>query len=318
MSPYRAEISKRNEYIQRRDDCIYSNGLTESLTFPPGFDQTIYNWLERAVDIHVSQLMGRPFGIHSHYTKRDISTLRDQSDPNALQSDQITNKKLKANADARTNLIQAIIRDNGGHEIFQNGEYSGSAYGFTVYKSYLNDGDDKDKRPWCIEMIENIQNFYALWSKDNFRSARGYVYNYQISPTEAYQDYGQFLLDGEKFIEEPLGIPLTTIAPAPSTAEEGYQPMVRVIEYTGIIDGICSTDGDLYTCDPGDENEVNVLIVGGKVVRIEDREDYLPRYYNIPNIRLMRRPWGRADITDTCIEINRTFLQHIADGGHIN
>lgn len=311
LAPFRDEISIRNEYIQKRDDYIYGDQLLNSLSFPHGFDKTLYNWLERVVDIQVSQLMGRSFRIYSSYNKRDISAASDISDPQQQTQDELWNKRSKANADARNEAINGIVRDNGGEEMFQMGAQSGSAYGYTVFKSYLTDSTDK---PWVIEPLENLQNYIAIWSEDNFRARDADVYTRQISPQKAQDLYGKYLNPGEVFMTEPQGLPAGTQTPATPTAEEGQQrQMVRVIEYTGKLAGICGDKDVLYTCAPGGETPINVLIVGGKVVRHLTDPDYLPRYYIIPNERLMRRPWGRADVNDTCIEINRTFLQRMSD-----
>lgn len=321
IAPFRKEIATRNDYIQRRDDFIYGTALEDSLTFPGGADKTLYNWLERVVDVQVSQLFGREFRVYSSYMKTDLSSAADIADQQQEQNDKMLNKRAKANADVRNEFVNAIIRDNGGHELFQMGGQSGSAYGYTAYKSWLGD-EEKAKKgddiPWHIEMIENVQNFYALWSSDNFRKAYAYVYDYEIDVNEAKRIYGQYLLDGEEFQTIPLGTPTSTQTPAAPTAEEGLQPMVRILCYTGKLTGICGGDNpdadseSLYECQPGEETEIDIMVVGGKVVRVETRADFIPRHYIIPNIRLMRRPWGKADVNDTCIEINRTYLQRMS------
>lgn len=325
IAPYRNEIAKRNDYIQKRDDFIFGDGLFGSLSFSPGADKTLYNWLERVVDIQVSQLFGREFRVYSSYQKTDLSASNDINDPQQLANDKLLNAKAKTNAGVRNQFCNAIVRDNGGFELFQMGGQSGSAYGFTAYKSWLGD-EEKVKSgkevPWHIEMIENIQNFYALWSKDNFRKADAYVYDYEVSMESAMRDYGQYLNDGETFVTQPLATPSSTQTPAPPTKEEGTQPMVRIICYTGYLSGICGSGKDtepdaLYTCQPGQEDEIDVMVVGQKVVRVETREDFIPRHTIIPNQRLMRRPWGRADINDTTIEINRTYLQRMSRWLHL-
>jgi hypothetical protein len=313
IAPLQTEIATRNTYIQRRDDFIYGKSLVTSLEWLDGHDKTEYNWLERVVDIHVSQLMGRGMQIYSTYDKRDLSMAEDINDPQQKQQDQMINKRLKANADARRDLIQGIIRDNGGESLFQMGAQSGSAFGFTVYKSWMGDQDDPGDIPWHLEMLENIQNFYALWSSDNFREADGYVYMDQMSLASANQTYGKYLDDGEKFMTSLQGTIENNPNPPAAIEGQGTRQMVSRIEFTGVLPEIRGENGNLYDCQPGEETRVNILSVGGKIVRTETDENKLPMWYIIPNQRVMRRPWGMADVTDTCIEINRTYLERMSD-----
>lgn len=316
---HQQEIATRNQYITRRDDYIYGTALTDSITFPNGFDKTQYNWLERVVDIHTSQLFGRDVRFYSTYNKRDLSIAQDLEDPKQLQQDQMLNKRLKANADARNEFIVSLIKDNGGAELWQLGAQSGSAFGFSVYKSWMGDKEKVNQGkdiPWHIELVENIQNFIALWSSDNFRETDGYLMTYQISPLKAAQDYGKYLPADEVFSTEPLGTPLTD-NPVPPVQAQGQQPMVRVTSFVGFLDGIKGGTGDtkneLYTCQPGEETEVYVRLVGDRVVSTITEDDELPRYYIVPNQKIMRRPWGFADVNETCIEINRTVVQRMSD-----
>lgn len=318
IAPLQTEISERNAYIQRRDDFIYGQSLMSSIAnnVVAGGDKTPYNWLERVVDIHVSQLMGRSFQMYSTYNKRDLSMADDINDPQQKQQDIMINKRLKANADARRDFCVGIIRDNGGEELFQLGAQSGSAFGFTVYKSWLgldDNGKVDTKKPWNMEMIENLNNFYALWSSDNFREVDGYVYMDQISITSANSTYGDYLEEGESFITSLTGNIGQNPNPANTIPEQGTRPMVDRIEFTGKLECIRGDDGDLYECQPGDETEVNILTVGGKIVRIVTEEDHLPRYKIIPNQKIVRRPWGLADVSETCIEVNRTYLERMSD-----
>lgn len=313
IRPFSSEISQRNDYIQQREDYIYGNLLITSLEWLEGHDKTLYNWLERVVDIHVSQLMGRGVEIYSTYDKRDLSLADDLNDPKQKDQDFMINKRLKSNADNRRDLIQGILKDNGGPEILQLGAQVGSAYGYTVYKCWLGDADDPKDIPYHIENIENIQNFYALWSSDNFRATDGYVYMDQISVASANQQYGDYLKEGEKFNTSPQGTIANNPNPSAPVAAQGDRQMVNRIEFTGLLDCVRGEDGDLYECDDGEETRVNILIVGDKVVRIITDEDRLPKHYIIPNQRIARQPWGKADISDTCIQINRTYLERMSD-----
>lgn len=309
ITPYAQEIQTRNQYIQRRDDYIYGDSLMKNATFANGGDKTEYNWLERVVDIHVSQLMGRGFDVFSSYDKRDLSVGSDIQDPKQREQDMIMNKQLKANANGRREMAKAIIKDNGGNELFQLASQSGSAYGFSVIKSWLG---DKEK-PWHLEVLENIQNFWALWSSGNFRETDGFMYLSQISPMTAQRLYGDYLEEGQIFERSLWGEIPQNPAPNKSLPEEGSRTAITVMEYTGYLHEIRGEDGELYDCAPGEETEINLLIVGGCVVRVETRDDYIPRYYIVPNQRIMRRPWGLADVSDTCIEVNRTYIERMSD-----
>lgn len=322
LAPLSTEISNRNTYVQERDDLIYGDDLFSRVTWANGSDRTRYNWLERLVEIHVSQLMGRDFQVYSSYEKRDLSVAEDIQDPKQLDQDRLLNKKAKMDADARGKIIRGMIEDNGGSELFQTGAASGSAFGFTVYKSWLGNPEKVktgDDIPWHIEMLENIQNYYALWSSDNFRKRIGDCYMYQIDPDTANMQYGSYLEEGQSFKLSNLGTVLDQPNPSAPTQEEGNQPMVTVMEYTGIIHGFKGekggedSDDALVECEPGDETKVNVLVVGDCTVRIVADEDKVPRYYFIPNKRVQRRPYGMADVTPTCIDNNITYMERMSD-----
>jgi hypothetical protein len=243
-----------------------------------------------------------------------------------LQSDVATNKRAKVNADARAKIGRGLIDDNGGPELFQTGAASCSAFGYTVYKSWL--GDEKGTRegediPWHIEMLENVANYWAIWSSDSFRKRDGDVYMYQISEQNALDEYGQYLEDGETFATSSLGLPLGDPNPVAQTQEEGTRPMVTVMEFTGKLPGYKfvvdtknpeeSTLEPVADSDRGTETRGNLLVVGDKTIRIEGRPDYIPRYYLIPNRRVQRRPWGFPDVTPTCIDLNLTYIARMSD-----
>jgi hypothetical protein len=61
LVPFETEIGQRNAKIQNLDDYIYGDGLVNGVEWMNNSDYTLYNWLERLVDIQTSQLMGRPF-----------------------------------------------------------------------------------------------------------------------------------------------------------------------------------------------------------------------------------------------------------------
>ncbi len=309
MSPYQSEISKRNVEIQKRDDYIYGEALMRNATFATNGDRTEYNWLERLVDIHVSQLMGRGFGVYSTYDKRDLSIAADIEDPKQIENDKMINKRLKMNADARRSLAHSILDENGGEELFQVGAELGSAYGFTVFKSWLGD----KKKAWNLEALEHPQNFWAIWGSTSYRDMEACVYMYQINSSTAMRQYGRWLKEGETFKTNPEGTIPENPSPESPTEAAGSAQMVTVMEFTGYMPEVKGDNGDLFECDAGEETRINLLIVGGKVMRIETEEEKIPRYYIVPNRRAPRRPWGKADVTSTCIEINRTYIERMSD-----
>ena len=67
------DVNTRNVYMNERDRVVYEDGLFENIDFPDGADKTLYNYLQRAVQIHTSQFMGRGFQLYSTYNKEDLS-----------------------------------------------------------------------------------------------------------------------------------------------------------------------------------------------------------------------------------------------------
>lgn len=311
LSKLRTEVAHRNTYIDKRDDFIYGDRLMNDMEFIDGFDRTEYNWLERTVEIHTSQLMGRGLAIFSTYNKEDLSLADNPDDPQQLEQAKMLNKRLKINADARQRAAHAIIRDNGGAQLFRTGAQIASAYGFCVYKSWF----DKEEKQWRISLLESPQNFWAGWSDDNFRERDYDAYVSQISVQQAYDLYGHKLEDGEKFATTKLGDPIDFDSTTTSPVERGDMDMVTVVEYTGKLPGwkAGKSPNSLAKCNRGEETEVNLLTVGGKLVQIISNEDLVPRYYIVSNKVIPRRPWGRSDVSDSCIEINRTYLERMSD-----
>lgn len=322
LIPFSTEISLRNIYIQDRDDIIYGDGLTARVNWTNNADRTLYNWCERLVDIQVSQLMGRSFQVYSTYEKRDLLIDQGLNDNDQLQQDKLMNSKAKNDADARAKIIRGLVDDNGADELWQTGSASCSAFGYAVYKSWMSDPEDvkngDEDIPWHIEMLENPANFWAIWSSDNFRRRDADVYMYQISLEAAQSAYGQYLEEGQAFAQTALGFPLGDPNPVAQTQEEGTRPMVTVLEFTGKLPCYkpvknAAGDYDLQQCEPGEEEKVNLLVVGDALVRIEADPDRIPRYYIIPNRRIQRRPWGLSDVTPTCIDTNVTFMERMSD-----
>lgn len=334
LSAQEADVAARNDYMNERDEVIYGEGLFDGLEFPDGADKTLFNFTDRIVKIHTSQLMGRGFNVYSSYNKEE-----GMSEPVQQQAQQegemeeeqeaqpqdpeaqsklldVKNKLAQTNADTRKRLIDGMIRDNGGMAVFKSGARLGGSYGTTIYKMW---GDFKEKKiKWSL--LETPQNFYVGWSNSNFRDFDWAAYVYQISESSAYRLYGDKLKDGEMFGLTQEGHPLSdgrtsdplnTVHSA-STAEDTRtkRPMVTVIEYTGIIPK-WGTDkkGEIVTVKRGKEVPVNVLIVGDHCCQKVTDEMKLPRYYVIRNDERPRRAWGMSDISDEAIHINRTLIE---------
>lgn len=329
-----ADITIRNNYINERDRKIYDTGLFENLEFPDGSDKTLFNYLRRVVDIHTAQLMGRGFMIYSNYNK-DNSELAEQAVQNAQPEQEselgegqgkdasdkaeslsdLKNQKKQLNADMRKKLIDAIIRDNGGMNIFKHGARIGSAYGTTIYKMWKDEKNKKIK----ISLLETPQNYYAGWSTSEFREKDWDGYVYQISETQAYKLYGNKLPKGDMFVTTIDGNPLgngNTNDPINTLNQTGNRTdtmtkrkMVSVVEFTGTIPGWGVNKDQVIKVNKGDEQPFNVLIVGNHIVQEIVAEDKLPKYYVIRNVEEPRRAWGASDVNTAAIEINKTMIE---------
>lgn len=292
-----SEIADRNSDIKKRDEYIYEDGLENSLDIPFGHDNTPVNWLKRTVEIHKTMFMGRPFNIISTYDTKDLSSAADDAQRTQIE---LENKREKSLAEERKRLIDNIIDDNGGHALFNQGAESSSAVGDWVVKTYY----DKDEKKYVITPVEAVENCYVLWSDDNFRDFDAFAYVYQMGKAQAARRFG---LDEEELEGSPNG--------SPFTMDVKYidSDMVTVVEATGFIPEWSSKNGKLKEVPLGKETPMNVLFVGGKMVRLLDKEEDLPRYYIFPNKRERRRAWGMSDITDAAISINQTYIETLSD-----
>lgn len=313
------EIAERNEHIEDRDQYIYSNKLERSVDIPIGHDFTPINWLRRTVEIHKTMFMGRPFQAVSTYDTRDLSMAADDRERQRLE---IENKREKVLAEERRNLVEGIVRDNGGHALFLEGAESASAVGSWVVKSYYDEDEDK----YVMSPVEAVENCYAVWSSDNFRKFNFFAYAYQVDKKDAARIYG---LDADELQTSPLGSPFlfstasyasvqiggnnsTAGAVSNSSGQTTGQPMVTIIEGTGKLEGWCVKNGKLCRCPVGSETELNCVFVGGKSVRLIYDEKKLPKYYIFPNNRQRRRAWGKSDISDAAININISYIQTLS------
>lgn len=317
------DVSLRNVYMNMRDRYLWGRGLYETLNFPDGFDQTTYNYLPRVVDIHTAQLMGRNFNTFSWFHKEDTS-LYTGEDPQVkaqLDSALLLNKQRKTAADGRKRIIDQIIRDNGGFQIFKNGAREGSAYGNTIYKGWF---DPKEKK-YKIVLLESPHNYRAGWSDSDFRQRDWDGYVYQISEDSAYKQWGDKLHGDDTFDVTQEGFPLSqpignmnTSDPLDQNTAAAYpvqtqRPMVAVIDFTGIRKGWGVVNGKLTKVPKGQEKPFQVLIVGGHIVSEITDEKLLPKYYLIRNREIPRRAWGESDLPDSALEINATYLERMSD-----
>lgn len=297
----KSEIADRNAKIDQLDSVIFGESLSSYLKIPIGHDKTKINWLRRAVEIHTEQFMGNGFQVISTYDSKDITSATDRDDKTRIK---VENRKAKEYAEQRRNTIDQVIEDNGGAALFKDLAQNSSAIGDSVVKTYY---DEQNKR-FVISPVESIENFYAIWSNDNFREADAYAYVYQISLQQAARLYGC----GDDTPTSPLGQPLK-FSWSTATTSVSDQKMVTVIEITGYVPEWKAEKGRLTEVALGKETELNALIVGNKVKRLITDEKKLPRYYILPNKRQRRRPWGVSDISEAAIDINLTYIETLSD-----
>lgn len=300
-----SEINQRNAKIIERDDYIYGDRLENSISVPIGHDFTPVNWLRRTVEIHKNMFMSRGFQVVSTYDSQDIESVTDPQEKGRIE---IENQKAKAYAEQRMNLVKAIIRDNGGDAFWSALAENASAVGTSAIKAYY----DEEEGKYELCEIESVENLYAIWCKDDFREAEAYAFIYQVTKQEAISEYGA----PQDVATSPLGNPLAVISPSTLstyTNQVFSQEMVTILEVTGKIEGWGSEKGRLKRVKIGEENNINVLIVGDSVTKLIDDKKKLPKYYILPNKRQRRRPWGMSDISDAAININLTYIETLSD-----
>lgn len=301
LSTLLGEVAARNKRIQENDAYIYGDLLPRMLDVPIGHDRTSVNWLRRAVEIHKTQFMGNGFTVVSTYNTQDSNV----DDPDEEKRITIENDKRKTFAEQRRQIIESIIRDNGGKGLWMSAAENASAVGDAVIKGWYDDTQGK----YNLQLVEAVEHCYALWKKDNFREFDLFGYVYQVSKTDAIANYNA----PEDVPTSPLGRPLAIISSANSLEYISTQPMVTIMEVTGIVYGWCSYNGVLRPCERGKENQINAIIVGNNVFQLIDDENKLPKYYILPNKRMRRRPWGLSDVTEAAININLTYIETLSD-----
>lgn len=297
------EIAQRNTQIQTNDSYVYGDYLQRSLRVPPGHDFTPVNWLRRVCEIHRTQTIGDGFTVSSSYHGIDVDAAFD---PNEKPQLTLQNNKMKDYAESRNKLFQSILRDNGGDSLFANMAENGSAVGFSVLKAWY----DKDEGKYCLHMVEAVENFYAVWSSNDFRKASFHAYVYQVDKQTAIKDYDA----NQNVATSPLGMPLVPPTAVGVSQYYSTQPMVTIMEITGKVEGWCvDGNGTLTKCAIGSETEMNCFIVGNDIKQIITDKRYLPKYYVFPNKLARRRPWGQPDISSSAIAINQSYIETLSD-----
>lgn len=285
------------------DSYVYGDLLKRMLKIPAGHDYTEANWLRRVAEIHRTETLGDGFNLESTYYSVDVDSAFN---PDAKGQLQMINNKKKTYAEARKKLIDSILRDNGGMALWAKMVENASVVGDTILKAWYDEPTGK----YRLEMLEFLEHFYAVWSKDNFREYDFVAYVYQISKQEAVQHFGV----PEDVPTSPLGMPLAVLSSANTINYMSTQPMVTVMEINGRVQG-WGTDGNatIRRVEVGKENDFNAVIVGDRVFRVIDNPKYLPKFYIFPNKLIRRRPWGLPDITDAAININSTYIETLSD-----
>ena len=294
------EVAQRNESIRSLDKYIYGDLLEKSLDIPIGHDRTPINWLKRSVSIHKDQFMINGFQITSTYDSLDLDDATDDEDRAQLA---LENDKLKAHAQQRRRLVSDIMKDNGGIGTWLELAENASAIGTSVIKSFY----DKEDSKWVLTPVEEVENFYCYWDNSNYRESSFKAYVWQISLDKAIRDYGV----SPNTPTSALGSPLLGEQRVGTTST---REMVTVIEATGLIPGYSFTKANnIKDVKRGDEQPMNVLMVGNEVKRVLSDEKEMPRYYVLPNRRQRNRAWGVSDISDAAIGINQTYIETFSD-----
>lgn len=296
------EIALRNRVIMTNDAYVYGDLLSRSIDIAVGHDFTPVNWLRRVCEIHRVQTMGDGFSVTSSYHGLDTNTT---DDPQEKQQLTLQNQKKRGYAEKRGELMESIMRDNGGEAMWARLVEGASAVGTSVLKTWYSETEGRYK----MEIIEAVEHFYAIWSKSNFRTYDATAYVYQISKQKAVQDFNV----PQDVATSPLGMPLAVLSSANTVEYISTQPMVTVMEVNGRIQGWCSINGILQRCPVGSETPLNVVIVGDRVKRIIDDPKYMPHFYIFPNKMIRRRPWGLPDVTTAAININQTYIETLSD-----
>lgn len=298
------EISERNTKILERDEYIYGDRLDRMLKVPVGHDATPVNWLRRTVEIHKNMHMSRGFHVVSTYDSQD-PTGQDEQEEGRIE---VENQRQKDYAEQRMKLVEAIKRDNGGDAFWSAIAENASAVGLSAVKMYYD--EDEEKIELCE--VESVENLYAIWSRDDFRKVQAYAYVYQVTKEKAIKEYGA----PQDVATSPLGHPFDAISASGTSTMPGQvfsQPMVTIMEVTGIIPGWASENGRVKKVKPGQEKELNVKIIGDEITQLIDDPKKIPKYYLFHNKRQRRRPWGMSDISDAAININLTYIETLSD-----
>lgn len=302
LSTLTGEIGLRNKIIQENDAYVYGDLLARSIQVPIGHDFTPVNWLRRTVEIHRVQTMQDGFSMASSYHGENVD---ETTYPQDKQRVVIENDKRKSYAEKRGEIMEAILRDNGGEALWANLVENASCIGTSVVKAWY----DEKKGKYIIDMIEAVEHFYSVWSQNNFRESDMDAYVYQLSKQQAVEQFNV----PPTVATSPLGMPLAVLSSANTVDYISTQPMVTVMETMGRVQGWGSDNGILKRVAIGSENDLNCVIVGDRVKSVNDNPKYMPHFYRLPNKLIRRRPWGLPDITKPAIGINQTYIETLSD-----
>lgn len=311
MSELETDVSQRNTYMNRRYNVVYDGGIMTGLRIKMGHDMTPYNYLPRVVDVHSAQLFGRMPQIMTDYNKEDLAVYEvGVTDEAAAKTEKekarLRNTRRATDAEVRNEAIRNIMLDNNFEEMINLGATVGSWSGITVIKGWL----DRDAETYKFSLLEQPQNFMRYWANSNFREHDADFYSYQISINRANRLYRDKLAEGESFSASSPGQAWWRAQDA-KDLEKLTIKKVWVVDATGYFPGVCSKNGELATCKPGDENEINVLIVGDKIVQVIDKD--VPTYTVVNNEDHAGKPWGRSDVSDELISVNQTMIETMSD-----
>lgn len=288
MNELESEIVERNNQMNLRDEILYNkDAILKDIVIKPGFDYTKHNWLPRAKEIHTFQVMGRGFNILTRYDKDDTSLL-EKGTPEFKEA-VLKNTKRAVQASAVKDLLDGVIKDNGGKALWMNMAAVASGYGTGLIKMWV---DGKDVK---VVAIESVQNFRAGWSSSDFRKRDFDAMVGEISYDSARITYGDKLDKDEDFSVDTRTNLNDTLKLQTS------RKMCQNIEFVGIVPGV--NDDKPFAC----------TIVGGILVAFETKELFFPKYYIFPNRVRLRRPWGGSDISDEAIDIQKTYIEQMSD-----
>ena len=311
LNELETDINVRNSYINKRYSMVYEDAIMAGLSIKAGHDVTKYNYLPRVVDIHAAQLFGRMPQVITSYDKEDLSIFDiGVTDPEAAKAEKekarLRNARKFTDAEVRNLAIRNIMLDNDFESMIARGATIGAVGGITVIKGWL----DKKAETYKFSLLETPQNFARYWSNSNFRENDADFYMYQISVDKANRQYASKLKPGEKFATSQVGAAWWRAGDAMDLQKKTI-PKVWVIDATGYFRGLTSSNGVISDSDGTDQKPFNIIIVGDKVVEVNDSN--LPIYTVVNHEDQPGKPWGRSAISEELISVSQTMIETMSD-----